>query len=449
MKAKLFSKLAVVATILLAGFNAKAQHNSLNPIGTLKGSLSFTKEHPEAISLYKKMLSVPKQRTLLPVIDSIYNWSWDTLGHEWKLDRRTIAIIYDADNNIIGETEQVKKGANWVNSGRFTAESVNNTSTAVAQTWNGASWVNSIRLIHTFNSSKVPFTFLLQKWDGSTWQNVQLTTLTFNSANKQTNALVQNWKDAAWVNVQQNSLVYDASNNIARELVQIWTGTAWRSSEQTLYTYTATNEILSELLQIGDGATWIDFSRSSYSYDLNDDLISKITQLWVGDKWIDASKYDYSYDLKHNLIGKLTYTVNDAGWVLLIQESYTWDANNFSKSQTIRMFNIAEKTVGPVFSGVNSGDSTYNYYHIIHSQINELTASESLLIYPNPSNGKFTIELPDKRKVLQLEIYNMTGERILQQHTSNEVTLPATAKGIYFIKVYDGSEVYFKRIGIQ
>jgi hypothetical protein len=72
-----------------------------------------------------------------------------------------------------------------------------------------------------------------------------------------------------------------------------------------------------------------------------------------------------------------------------------------------------------------------------------------VFIYPNPSNGNFTVSIENKRPVLHLEVYNVVGERILQQDQSNLVSIPNAQTGIYFIKIDDGTGIYTKKITVQ
>jgi hypothetical protein len=73
----------------------------------------------------------------------------------------------------------------------------------------------------------------------------------------------------------------------------------------------------------------------------------------------------------------------------------------------------------------------------------------TMFIYPNPSNGTFTINLENKRPIQNLEVYNVVGERILQQHQSNQVSIPNAQAGIYFVKIDDGIGIYTKKITVQ
>jgi hypothetical protein len=89
--------------------------------------------------------------------------------------------------------------------------------------------------------------------------------------------------------------------------------------------------------------------------------------------------------------------------------------------------------------------------------INELSNDLAVLIFPNPSNGKFTLQFDNGKLTMnnyQLSIYNVFGERIylsdLKQQKFNEIDLSTAPKGIYFVKIIDGNKkVTNKKILIQ
>ena len=84
-------------------------------------------------------------------------------------------------------------------------------------------------------------------------------------------------------------------------------------------------------------------------------------------------------------------------------------------------------------------------------------------IAPNPSTGKFTIQLGEEddlqNKNYHLEIYNTLGERVFQSAISNPqsaIDLSNKSKGIYFIKIQSGDpdkngagKIYTEKVVIQ
>jgi hypothetical protein len=87
----------------------------------------------------------------------------------------------------------------------------------------------------------------------------------------------------------------------------------------------------------------------------------------------------------------------------------------------------------------------------ITTGIAESTKQESL-IYPNPSNGKFTIR--SNNAISEVEIYNITGERVFTDFNfsnrgSKSVDLSNFPKGIYLMKIYIGTKITTKKIVVQ
>jgi hypothetical protein len=85
--------------------------------------------------------------------------------------------------------------------------------------------------------------------------------------------------------------------------------------------------------------------------------------------------------------------------------------------------------------------------------INELSNDMAVMIYPNPSNGRFTLQIDNGKLTMNnyhLSVYNVLGERIylaaIKRQTFNEIDLSTAPKGIYFLKIYDGDKIYTRKI---
>ena len=86
----------------------------------------------------------------------------------------------------------------------------------------------------------------------------------------------------------------------------------------------------------------------------------------------------------------------------------------------------------------------------VTTEINEINNTLNTLIFPNPSNGNFIINC--KRNIYTFEIFNVIGEKVFQSEINNqksEIDLSLKPKGIYFVKIYDGVEIYTEKIVIQ
>jgi plastocyanin len=85
---------------------------------------------------------------------------------------------------------------------------------------------------------------------------------------------------------------------------------------------------------------------------------------------------------------------------------------------------------------------------------NTLTANVS--VYPNPSNGKFQVDLTDAQfsHDYTVEIYNARGQKVFStsqnsQQTNINMDLSAYPAGIYFVKLFEGDLLYNRKILIQ
>lgn len=81
-----------------------------------------------------------------------------------------------------------------------------------------------------------------------------------------------------------------------------------------------------------------------------------------------------------------------------------------------------------------------------------MKSDDGFSVYPNPTNGKFTIK--SDGTVSTIEIYNLSGARVYsdfnsKKQTSNEIDLSGYAKGIYLVKIYDGKKMYSRKVVVQ
>lgn len=110
--------------------------------------------------------------------------------------------------------------------------------------------------------------------------------------------------------------------------------------------------------------------------------------------------------------------------------------------------------IGKDSSGIilRNGGFTLNVQNSIITDISQNLSNETkIVVYPNPTNGNFTLI---GSGIAKIEIYNVLGELFyktsnLKQQISREIDLSKSPKGIYFVKCYVGPNVYNQKIIVQ
>ena len=88
--------------------------------------------------------------------------------------------------------------------------------------------------------------------------------------------------------------------------------------------------------------------------------------------------------------------------------------------------------------------------------VNNISKNSSLFtVYPNPSNGKFTVKFEGFQQAdYKLTICNLLGQEIYtsfikEQQTTLDIDLTDFSKGIYFVKFDEGTNSYKQKIIIE
>lgn len=113
------------------------------------------------------------------------------------------------------------------------------------------------------------------------------------------------------------------------------------------------------------------------------------------------------------------------------------------------------------FSNESRGVAAYGYNHLIYTTngggltecitgINEAQAEPILTVYPNPSNGSFTISLPNNVKAHDLRIYDLSGRTVQQiQVSSTSVAVNGLSSGMYILQVQTADGVLTQKLVVE
>ncbi|MFV8364705.1 endonuclease [Flavobacterium sp. ZT3P35] len=76
-------------------------------------------------------------------------------------------------------------------------------------------------------------------------------------------------------------------------------------------------------------------------------------------------------------------------------------------------------------------------------------ALDAIVIYPNPSNGTFTIN--NSNQMYSIEVYSIIGQKIFsaENTTKSEITIPNIARGTYLVRISTNQESGIKKLIIN
>lgn len=95
----------------------------------------------------------------------------------------------------------------------------------------------------------------------------------------------------------------------------------------------------------------------------------------------------------------------------------------------------------------NSGQSSTNIISVILS-----SNANRVFIAPNPNSGSFKISLEDETDAIAVEVYDLAGRLVHTQSGSGNivnVNLGATAKGVYFVYVSNGTDKWVEKVIVE
>ena len=160
---------------------------------------------------------------------------------------------------------------------------------------------------------------------------------------------------------------------------------------------------------------------------------------------------------------------NDEGWIAggesgspkkifkTTDGGVTWSTQDLPVQYTVLGLSFWDANHGWAISDYDSSSLPPTIGEIISYSVplgvNDNIAKNKIIIFPNPSNGRFYIDIKEVNSKMRLEIFNVWGQKIQKEvnlkQSTNEIDLSSYSKGVYFIKINDGENNYAEKIVIQ
>lgn len=119
---------------------------------------------------------------------------------------------------------------------------------------------------------------------------------------------------------------------------------------------------------------------------------------------------------------------------------------------------VKTETVSIVISDLSGSDEDKAMKAVGSAESAESLTLDDLKFYPNPNDGKFTLEFqaPKSRKSTDVSIVDMNGKEVFSDSWkdkagfySREIDLSAFPKGMYFLSISQGDAMTVKKIAVQ
>ncbi len=137
---------------------------------------------------------------------------------------------------------------------------------------------------------------------------------------------------------------------------------------------------------------------------------------WIGNRIVEYNRYDYAINGVQEKV-MLAYNANGNP---ITRNRLIWGLNGY---------------VGNV-----PGAYKIRYYYEPYSSVSTTDIEKrnrQITLFPNPATSSFHIEL-NKSEIASIDIYNMRGQKVMQQFTNHStIHIAHLTKGQYIVKVKD------------
>ncbi|MFM2224326.1 MAG: hypothetical protein RJA07_528 [Bacteroidota bacterium] len=178
-----------------------------------------------------------------------------------------------------------------------------------------------------------------------------------------------------------------------------------------------------------------------------------------GDDWYSYKCFNYDYELAYDFINEIKVTGGDDYPESVYDGYFEAQKENFWQSKTKRMVvligdapplekPLSNYSMKDIIADANSKKIKMNFYPIVVSPSDTVPENEMRKfqkmnfvnsIYPNPSNGEFTIDF-GATNIVKIEVYTASGNLILSMNNSdNKINIDLSGKpnGLYIVRAYD------------
>lgn len=428
--------------------------------------------------------------------------SWN--GSAW-VNYYMYNYTYDANNNQINDIEQTWSGSAWVDAYQqnYTYDANNNRTNYVFQTWSGSAWVNDFQDFYTYDANNNRISEIEKNWDGSAWSIMaQKGNFTYD-ANNNERSLAYKFYNAAGTKVNGGDSSYyflnktcvsliphiclvstDSASNYNYNIVY-WNNVGYSHVDSFIvYRYDAVSANYlrigavskDSLSQFKDTAFSIggpnggnpQYAGWKYKLAIRDTcgfisakspyhqstFVQNVGSAFSWTPYVDSEQVNlptgYSFlrddnntGAWHVLANVSTNACTDPNYSSFPNANWRVDALGFNCNPAYRLSGNNSTDAAKVRSHSNQNNNRMT------SGIKQLSANNSVTIYPNPNNGSFNIE-PNNTTKQTMQVYDVNGKLVLSQTIYGKTVIDANSlnEGVYNISLISNGDVVNKRLVI-
>lgn len=380
-----------------------------------------------------------KKTTTTKLADSSYTWMMDMSMNEWQLFDKTINT-YDSRLNL---TESVYWSFvppnSWIN--QYTATNEYDENDSLTRILYSTGRENYLMVEIEYDNLGRMVSNTLKEWDGLIWVTTMIQTLTYDSENKllthKTTIM-----PASDGNYSVETFTYDDADYLVNNLFENFENSILTAKRQSIYENDGFGYSVSDLIQEWQQNAWQNLVHIDYTYDNFHNQLSLVEKSWNNGIWENSWQYISTYDDHDNLLTHTMYYYDNSQWNKSSERKQTFDTENFMTYSVGKGFDLT--------GAVYSADSVH-YYSGESLGWQELVQHNTLLLYPNPTTGLFSVscELP----LEAVEVFNLVGEKVLSVTPANRHTVPMNLtdqdKGVYIVKTRSANRLEIGKIIIQ
>lgn len=368
--------------------------------------------------------------------------SW--FNNTWNYSNRYVQT-YNSAQKCTSYTYENWNNNMWVGSQRqlFTYDANNNQTLKTVETYTNNAWVYNSRTTDTYDANGNNLSNSYEQYINSTWKKDNRSLMTYGAGNTMLTYSYQTGDvNNTWKNEYRDTYTYDIGNNLIYVLEEEWTGSSWVNSLQANLTFVAGN--MTELIiEEWNGSAWIKSDRETHTYNSANNPLTDIYQTWSGTAWVNDSKTTYTYDSNGNETTRMLYLWLGNTWKIANFNKDSFDNNSFNYQSVFKYYSTAG-------GSVSGGDSMNTYYKTVVGLKENAFKATTLIVYPNPGKGVFTLET--KENTGKVEVFDLFGKAVYQgkiESLNTKLSLVDVPKGIYIVVVSQGKTRETVKIAIE